>query len=239
MRIATSYKPEAVVSKDKDDTHLHHPYLDVANERVVATDGKRRLVVVPVECDGTDVSGHIAGDLLKIARKKNRKEFASEIRERRLLVPHDIEWPLHGVLGAFPKWQETIPGFAPGDRGTITIGLSARALKSIADAIGAEEVALTFRLDSINADAGGGLEPQILVRSVYAPQEGELGVLEPTRLGKDLRKVPEPLDDTEEAERAALEEQADATLAAAGSGELNRKDLKGPAEARKPRRKGA
>jgi hypothetical protein len=242
MRIAVHYKPDAVVSREKDRPHLQHPYLDVAAERIVATDGKR-LVTVPVDCDEGEVSGHIASDLLKVARKTNRKELVAQIRERREVVPQAIEWPCN-VVGEFPAWREIIPGFRPGDAGTITIGVNARLLAGIAAALGTEgQVALTFRLDSIDAEAPGrGLEPQILVRSVFAPQEGELGVLMPILLDRTHVAVPVPEagDDSggPAAVRAALEKQADATLAAAGSGDLNRAELKGDAVAQKPRKGG-
>lgn len=231
MRISKFYKPEACVSKDAERMHLCHPYLDVKRERLVATDG-RRMIALPVEVEKGEVSGHIASDLLKVGRKKTGKhEVEYEIRERVRLVPHDIEWPLQAVPD-FPDWSAVLPRYRPGDPGTVTVGLDAALLKGIADALGSDgQVALTFRLDSLNLDmspqdaAKQGLEPQILVRSTLA-REGELAVLMPVRLDRALRRVEPPAredegeEDAAAAERAAAKEAADILLRADGSGHL-------------------
>ncbi len=237
MKIPTCYAPEKVVSKDKERPQLANPYLDVAAESVVATDG-HRLVVVPVEIMHGDVSGYLSGDMLKVARKKNRKSVEADIRDRKEIVPFDIEWPCPAEGCTFPDWQKVLPSFKPGDPGTVTIGVNARLLKGIADALGSEgEVALSFRLDSVNVEDAP--ESQILVRSTFA-REGELGVLMPIRLGGDLRRAlarPEESDDEKAAaeKRAALHDAADVLLRANGSADMTKRELTGPAEARKPK----
>lgn len=231
MRIGRYYAPEKVSSKDKNRPQLAHPYLDVDAGKVVATNG-HSLVAVPVDVDGHDVSGYLAGELLKIARRTCGKDVVeAEIRDRTRIVPHDIEWPCNTTTGCtFPDWRKVLPSFKPGDPGTVTVGVDARLLRQIADALGGEGgVTMTFRLDSVNADKGVSdegvvLEPQIIVRSRFG-RDGEVGVLMPLRLDpSDLRYIPPALPDdaSDDDRKAALDAEADVFLRGNGSLDLTK-----------------
>ena len=76
MKIHKSLRPELAVSKDQSRYVLTEPWLDAENKVIVATDG-RHMVVVPVEIEEGDTSGHVSAEALAGARKDKRdKEFA-------------------------------------------------------------------------------------------------------------------------------------------------------------------
>ena len=65
MKIAKKYRPELVVSKGKEPNPLlTDPYLDVKEDRLIATDG-HCLVSLPVETDKSERSRYLACNLIK------------------------------------------------------------------------------------------------------------------------------------------------------------------------------
>lgn len=204
MKIQRHYRPEACASKDEDRFNLTDPYLDVEHEKLVATDGYR-LVAVPVEIDEDDVSGYVSRELLQVGRRKSDKKVGLvDIRKRIDLQPHGIEWPVVEAR-KFPAWREVLPPFAEGGPGTITIGLNARLLKGIADALGSEgQLALTVKVDQVNS-------APIVVRALRGSRE-EVGVLMPVRVGEDGEVRPSPVVDlppTEGELKKAAKERGD------------------------------
>ena len=216
MKIARHYRPEACASKDKERFGLTDPYLDVEGRAVVATDGYR-MVAIPVEVDDQDVSGYVARDLLKVARKKCKKEdFEAEIRERKELVPQGIEYPPDDAR-TFPDWRKVLPSFSEGEPGTVTIGLNANLLKGIADALGgAGVVALTVKVDSLETSP-------IRVRALSG-NEREIAVLMPCRVGGAPRVRLDGIlgEETPAETKAELDKQAGEILKAAGDAALAR-----------------
>jgi hypothetical protein len=163
VKIDPKYRPEACVRSDGERLNLSAPYLDVNLRRVVATDG-RMLVAVPVEVEPRDASGFIGPSQLDIARDRQPR-------------------------GTFPDWTAIVPPFREGQDGTVTIGLSAALLSSLADALGCDgrrQVALTWKPDEPFAP--------MLVRAAETDAHPDaLGLLMPVKI--DVRRpTPTPAE---------------------------------------------
>ena len=243
MKIAKRYRPEIVASRDIDRASITDPYLDTKAERLVATDG-RMLVAIPVETEKSERSRYLACSLLKAARNLGDDEVPAEIEDQEI-VEYGVLWPA-AQERMFPDWQSVVPKMKHGDPGTVTVHLNPRLLKSLAEAMASgSAVALTF-------DAGQPATA-LVVRPLL--DSDAFGVLMPMRQGDEgddvgpdkrcsvCRKLlaagaPCPEHGARaaaEAERERLEKDADEILKNGGHGGLVKKELKGPAVARKKR----
>jgi hypothetical protein len=226
VKIRTSYRPEACVHKDVEERfNLVDPYLDVAAKKVVATNGYS-LVAVPVEVELGDSSCYISRDLFKIARRKV-KLGPAEIEDKAEIVPTGITWPSEQGR-EFPEWKKVVPDWDERTPGTVTVGLNAKLLKGLSDALGGDGiVALTIKINERDT-------APLLVRALGG-SAGEIGLLMPCRAGEPAVPVIDLPEVDEEKDRRQLEIQTDEILGNAGDGALNDPKLKGEAVARKPR----
>jgi hypothetical protein len=174
MKIAKWYRPELVVSRDLERPQLTDPYLDAKEERLVATNG-HALVALPVETDKAERSRYLSCSLLKAARGLGDDEVPAQIVDQEV-VEFGVLWPA-AQERSFPDWQEVVPKFHRGDKGTATIHLSPRLLSAVSQAMAAGSgVALTFEV--------GKPEAPILVQPLTVDPM-ELGVLMPLRQGEE------------------------------------------------------
>lgn len=231
MKIRRYYKPEACASKDKERFNLVDPFYDVAGAVVVSTDG-HRLVAVPVEVEPGESSGYVSRELLKVARKVV-KQGDAEIRDKAEVVPFEIEWPCDQGR-TFPDWRQAVPAWDERSPGTLTIGLNAKLLKGIADALGSEGiVAITVMVGEVD-------KAPIRVRALGG-DPGEIGILMPCRVGEAPRRVidlPPTESETRAAEKAEVERLADEILKKDGHPEMTRKSLTGEAVAHTGKKRG-
>lgn len=146
MKMDPKFKPELCVSGDDSRYNLSRTYFDADRNVVVATDG-RMLVAVPAEVERGDAPGFCSPEDLRVAR--------GEVSDK------DAKW--WKKKAKFPKYEQVIPEFQPGDEGTVTVALSAKYLLAIAQALAADHdgVVLTFQ----HKDGMAGLGP-MLVRAV-------------------------------------------------------------------------
>ena len=153
MKMRNTKIESAVNPKDKRD-HLSEPYLDVENERLVATNGKI-LSAIKVEIDPDDVSGYISKDALEVARKIARKdrEDTIEIRANGSLELKNGDKLNRPDLGTFPDIDNILDMLETDPAKTIRLGINAKLLldlaKSLANAT--QEVILDLVVDENNA----------------------------------------------------------------------------------------
>jgi hypothetical protein len=161
------YQPELCVSSDDERWNLQDVFFDAKEELCVATDG-HMLVAVP--------AAHAAGE----SRYLSVHELAAARRG---------EDPQTNQNRAFPDWSKVVPPFKPGDQDTITIGLNAKYLARIVEALGGEQVYLTFEVK----DGKPTFSPIIVRRPARSRDGREIALLLPVRVGaEEFEAVPAP-----------------------------------------------
>ncbi len=239
MKINKRFKPELCVSKDPERFQLHDPYLDVKEGRLFATDGAM-LVSLPVETDVDERSRYIAAPLCKVARQLGDKLALAEIVGDEIR-PSGVLWPLEDMGKKFPPVTEVIPKFRPGDPGTITIGIDARRLRKLADAIGAEgQVWITKELDpsATNGPVLVTLEGDVDEFAVLMPLRPIVSDVGPNQKCPKCEKLLAAGAWCKEHGDPRAEAMANEMLRRAGNTEMTKSDLAGPAVARVPKKKG-
>jgi DNA polymerase III sliding clamp (beta) subunit (PCNA family) len=148
MKIPVACKIELCASKDETRLCLVNPYFDKAANAIIATQGMS-MAIVPVESDESDVSGFVSPTALAMARKQARKgEGGAEIylNGSQLLADKTVlVRPSEESNGRFPNWQQVVPKMESEAYGTIRIGLNAKLLWELAQAIGSECVCLSIK----------------------------------------------------------------------------------------------
>ena len=172
MKIKKECKIELIASRDETRHVLCNPYLQGSN--LIATDGQR-LVAIPVELEEGDSDGPIDCSAFKLSRKTSSGEKLSKISANGCLKVHtkdgEITMPRKNLEGySFPQWQKVLPN---PDRGGIKIGLNAKFLYEIAQALGGDRVVIEI-LDATS--------PIIVKGSHENYIEGSIGVLMPVRI---------------------------------------------------------
>lgn len=111
--------------------NLREPWLDVDKERLVATNG-HVMVVIPVEVDENDVTGHVPMDAVKAARKvtKHDPELYMEAKHANA---YGGRYP-RGDLGKYPDVDQIIEPLPKGE-GEADIVLDAKMLYDLAQAL--------------------------------------------------------------------------------------------------------
>ena len=171
MKIDKKFRPELVVSKGKSSNPLlTDPYLDVKEDRLVATDG-HCMVVLPVETDKGERSRYLACNLIKAARSFGDKSLPAEIEDQEV-VEYGVLWPT-AQERTFPDWKLLVPKFERGSPGTITFALNPALLARMASAMSVGGVCLTLELGRPE-----GAPSPIIVQSLD-PNAEELGLLMP------------------------------------------------------------
>ena len=170
MKFDTDCKIEKVICKDVNRLNIQHAHLDVEKKRLVATDGKR-MVVLGVTPEEHDVSGPVSADAIKAARKAKSGEIVCS--NSSLAVANGPMFTREtGVQ--FPDVDRAVPTFNEGSTGTVTIALNAKYLAEIAEALGTTNVTLTFQMDTAKYGP-------ILVLNPKLPRENRFAALMPVR----------------------------------------------------------
>jgi hypothetical protein len=173
VKISKTYRPELLVSKGKE-AHplLTDPYLDVKNERLVATNG-HGLVSLPVSVDKDESSRYLACSLLKAARALGEDDEPAEIKNEKV-VKYGVLWPT-AQERTFPDVKKLWPTFGRGSEGTVTFALNPGLLHAIANAMGVDAVCLTVELAATEENPS-----PIVVQPVFK-KALEVGLLMPMR----------------------------------------------------------
>lgn len=183
MKLPKNCKVESIVSDDKARLVLSQPYLDRENGVVVSTNGKA-MAIVPVECDETDVSGHIPVEMVKLSRKTAWGKLTvgemSVGQESVRVKDVSVKRP---ELGTYPKWEQVIPKAEPeGKAKRIRFGINAEMLRSLSQALGSDEVSLEIEFDT-EGRYKDEVCAAIRVQPLGAPESGRAyGVIMPMRL---------------------------------------------------------
>ena len=172
MKIKKECKIELIASRDETRHVLCNPYLQ--GSKLIATDGQR-LVAIPVELEEGDSDGPIDCSAFKLSRKTSSGEKFSKISANGCLKVEtkdgEITMPRKNLEGySFPQWQKVLPN---PDRGGIKIGLNAKFLYEIAQALGGDRVVIEI-LDATS--------PIVVKGSNENYIEGSIGVLMPVRI---------------------------------------------------------
>jgi len=172
MKIKKECKIELIASRDETRHVLCNPYLQ--GSKLIATDGQR-LVAIPVELEEGDSDGPIDCSAFKLSRKTSSGEKLSKISANGCLKVQtkdgEITMPRKDFNGySFPQWQKVLPN---PDRGGIKIGLNAKFLYEIAQALGGDRVVIEI-LDATS--------PIVVKGSNENYIEGSIGVLMPVRI---------------------------------------------------------
>lgn len=153
MKMRNTKIESALDSKDMRE-HLSEPYLDVENERLVATNGKI-LTSIKVEVEPEDVSGYISKDALESARKIARKdkEDTIEIRANGSLELKNGDKLNRPDLGTFPDIDYILDMVETDPAKTIRLGINAKLLLNLAKSLAnaTQVVILDFVIDDNNA----------------------------------------------------------------------------------------
>ena len=159
MKIHKDCKIELCASKDPTREAINQAYLD--GDTLVATDG-RRLVTLPANRDEADKDGYISPDALKQARK-GKGVFPIDASQAGFLTVAAIRMPRQESY-TFPNWRQ----FVPKDEAPVAIGLNAKWLWEMAQAMGVEFVKLGIRGDTnpISVSPCGALIPVPEARGV-------------------------------------------------------------------------
>jgi hypothetical protein len=165
MEFNKSCKIEKAASKDQTRQNLHHPILtkSAAGEDVlVACDG-HILAVVPVLAFHDDTSGPISGDALALARKNAKKTDAASVRANGSLVLADgATLPRPEQEGYYPNWEQILES-SKSQEPTVTLGLNAKLMADLAEALGSNKGVIKLEITDANSairvstDKGYGL----------------------------------------------------------------------------------
>lgn len=173
MQIDRKYKIEKAVSTDTLRENLQNVF--VSRRHAVATDGTI-LAIVPVHTEQDDEPGWLTPEALKHARKVSvkgqdslvlRMNGAQFLSDGTVMTRPDEHKP--------PKIYHLLRRAHEGR--SYRIGVNARYLKDLADALGSEELVL---------ECGKGTEA-ILVRPIRH-EEGTIGLIMPIRLNETKGK---------------------------------------------------
>jgi hypothetical protein len=139
MKIHKDCKIELAASSDETRHAITEPYLDMTNEPVMVACNGMMLVIVPVETSEHDKQGCVTGEALKAMRKV---KFNSEMTcNGQLSVKDGPSFP-RPDKGQYPNWRQVVP--AKDREVKFSVGLNARALWELAQAMGCETVRLEF-----------------------------------------------------------------------------------------------
>jgi hypothetical protein len=171
MKLNKNCKIELVASKESTRLALINPYLQGSN--LIATDG-RKLVAIPVELEDGDSDGPVDCSAFKLARKTVSGEKFSKISANGCLKVQtkdgEITMQRSFKETTFPAWEKVLPD---PDRGGIKIGLNAKFLYEMAQALGGDCVVIEI-LDATS--------PIVVKGSNENYIEGSIGVLMPVRI---------------------------------------------------------
>ena len=139
---------------------LQNVFFDKEKGKLIATDGKR-MAIVTAEAEEGDTSGFVSPEALKEYRRQAKKSAVSLlVNGKQIVGPFSLDRPTQEQVGNFPNWQAVLP--TKNDKVTLKIGLNAKLLWELAQALGSEGVVtLELRDDksavSVSTANGDGL----------------------------------------------------------------------------------
>lgn len=151
MLIDRKYEVAKVPPKQPGRYAMQHLHLNVERKTLTATDG-RVLAIVPVQPDEHDATGLVPVDAIKAAFKAPpahlRKQDQARVEANGCVVAHVEGGRLESVRpdGEFPRYEAVIDRDTFGASDTLKIGLNAKLLYALAQALGAEEGAITLHI---------------------------------------------------------------------------------------------
>jgi len=148
MKIKKNFLLEKLVSKDENRPLLHHIY--VGEGKAVATNGIA-AAVVPIEMEVDDLPGLITAEQLTYGRKRSaiREGGSKQKTHIHMTANNQIafrngwksERPI--IEKPFPNVNEVFPD-KDGDKPVHSVTLNAKLLFDLAQAMGTEEIRLSF-----------------------------------------------------------------------------------------------
>ena len=139
MKIHKDCKIELAASKDETRFAITEPYLDMVNEPVMVATNGMMMAIIPVEVNEHDKQGYVTGESLKAMRKV---KFNPEVTcNGQLSVKDGPSFP-RPDNGQYPNWRQVVP--AKDREVKFSVGLNARALWELAQAMGCDAVSLEF-----------------------------------------------------------------------------------------------
>lgn len=144
MKMPIKYRPELCCSNDPTQQILHNVMLK--DDLIIATDG-RRYIQIPVALEEGDVDGVIPSAVIAEARTQAEGSNELSVMSNGKLKftskfgPIEIENPASKV-GKYPNTGQVTTRAS--NRKRHYIALNARLLMGIAEAIGSEEVTISF-----------------------------------------------------------------------------------------------
>ncbi len=178
MRLDKNSKVELIATTDETRPHLLHPWLDVEAKVLVATDGTR-LIKHPVVIDDGDVSAFVSVVALKAARKLVPKKVAHleiAVGVDHLTLTNGMTMPTPKSDLSFPPYEKVIPNYS--NRETVTVGLDAKLLMGLCQALGGGKGGTAVRLTFPVKENGEVMLDPIVVEYM---QSDAIGILMPSR----------------------------------------------------------
>ena len=176
MKMDARFKPELIVSKDKQRVAIATCYLQ--GKFLLATDG-RMLVKIPVEREEGDTDGPVTIEAIAAARKLGRKLGLVVIAcNDALVTPDGASFPRNAAV-SYPQVEQAIPG----KRKEVKLGLNAALLKALADALGDDGKTGVVLAYEVGADGTPGTTPiSITLNCAAGGRDGIKAVLMPMRV---------------------------------------------------------
>ena len=145
MQFPLNSKLEKVISKDSSRPALAAAYLRIESDGSAFLEATTSYVLatIPVTIDETDVAGFVPAEALAAARKAKQGELACN---GSVTAPRGDSYPRYD--GQFPDSSRLYPEAPP----TFTVGINARFLYDIAQALGSDIVVLRFQGDAAGAN---------------------------------------------------------------------------------------
>ena len=202
MRFNIEQRPHAILAT-RGDRHPATFHAKLDGDHLVVTDGVV-LAAIKVERDPEDVDGLIPEVVLRQAKRAPKSIRNRIVALGNKLRVHDLETietvrPTEEQAGEFPNWRQVVPPFKFGDPNTTSIGLDPTKLLALAQALGTEQVVLTWDPTSTSPTVvvtaiskGRGRHDQIedeslglglMKASFVQPRESEdVGLISPVRV---------------------------------------------------------
>ena len=186
MKTHKECKIELVASSDASRYAISEPYLD--GDTLVSTNGIA-LVALKVERGEGDKDGYVTADVLKAARRlttKSLPEVSIVANGNYTLADGSVLPRKHE--GNFPNWRQVMPRTEGESKPRHVIGLNAKLLWEMAQAMGAEEL----RLEILDGTSAVIVKPAYAKKTCAAP-EGTIGALMPVKLAEPIAETTKPI----------------------------------------------
>ncbi len=190
MKIHRNCKIELACSTDAGRYAISEPFLDIKNAQgtLVATTGTI-MAIIPVLIATEDDAGYCAKQLLKDARKVNKLETTEIVlagTSGKLLNGATALRAGEAKDSMFPNWRQVVP--APYEKPVLEVGIDAKLLWELAQAMGTVGVKLTFK-DGVAAVQVAPIPSGVMSRGVIPSEPTARGVIMPIKFPENLPTV--------------------------------------------------